>query len=109
MFKLSEKRLKDISVYGGGLLLGAALSIVIPEGIEAVYDATDKGSEHNSTWLALALLLGFLAMYVFFIGDLTEYSPLIECALGISLMKCKRILTPMSNPTNHLRRTTKTR
>ena len=34
---LSEKRIKNCSALGAGLLLGVAIAVIIPEGIEAVY------------------------------------------------------------------------
>lgn len=56
-----------------GLLCGAALSIVIPEGVTAVFENSgggDDGSstgvedahESNSGWIGAALLAGFLLM-----------------------------------------------
>ncbi|KAI8896176.1 Zinc/iron permease [Globomyces pollinis-pini] len=38
MFHLSQENLNLISTYGAGLLLGAAFLIIIPEGIETVYN-----------------------------------------------------------------------
>jgi zinc transporter 9 len=66
-FTLSPAKLKMVSVYGTGLLLGAAICIVIPEGVDALYkEKTDKetagrhGSEVRS--VGLALVAGFVLM-----------------------------------------------
>ncbi|XP_055693962.1 zinc transporter ZIP9 [Lutzomyia longipalpis] len=80
---LSEEKLKVVSVFGAGLLVGTALTVIIPEGIRALYD--DKtiapvspgnhvdsspkdpildeahSSEHSST-IGLSLVLGFIFM-----------------------------------------------
>lgn len=39
MFSLSESRIRLVSIFGAGLLVGTALSVIIPEGIEALYGA----------------------------------------------------------------------
>src|ERR1043165_8223064 len=38
-FHLSEDRLRTISAFGVGLLVGTALIVIIPEGIETIYSA----------------------------------------------------------------------
>ncbi|CAG8566330.1 13277_t:CDS:2 [Dentiscutata erythropus] len=45
-FHLSEDRLRTISVFGVGLLVGAALIVIIPEGIETLYSV--QKDDHNS-------------------------------------------------------------
>ncbi|CAG8610879.1 14627_t:CDS:1 [Cetraspora pellucida] len=45
-FHLSEDRLRIISVFGVGLLVGAALIVIIPEGIETLYNV--QMDDHNS-------------------------------------------------------------
>lgn len=75
-FKFSPRRLAFISTFSQGLLIGAALSVVIPEGVEAVYSNAvpashqhDSGSEehheHSSSagYIGVALLTGFILMY----------------------------------------------
>lgn len=43
MFNLSESRMRMVSIFGAGLLLGTALSVIIPEGVESLYNAqTEK-------------------------------------------------------------------
>lgn len=42
-FKLSEERLRLISALGVGLLMGTALIVIIPEGIETIYSVPDAG------------------------------------------------------------------
>ncbi|BGO91284.1 hypothetical protein NBRC10512_007021 [Rhodotorula toruloides] len=72
---LSPKAVTRTSTYATGLLCGAALSIVIPEGVTAVFEHSgggDDGSstgvedahESNSGWIGAALLAGFLLMYL---------------------------------------------
>uniref|UniRef100_A0A6B2EL90 Putative zip-like zinc transporter n=1 Tax=Phlebotomus kandelakii TaxID=1109342 RepID=A0A6B2EL90_9DIPT len=77
---LSEEKLKVVSVFGAGLLVGTALTVIIPEGIRALYDdsmapaspASANSSpkdalpdlhtpEHSST-IGLSLVLGFVFM-----------------------------------------------
>ncbi|XP_059608555.1 zinc transporter ZIP9-B [Phlebotomus argentipes] len=80
---LSEEKLKVVSVFGAGLLVGTALTVIIPEGIRALYDDAvvtpvspenhlnsspkdthpDDGHapEHSST-IGLSLVLGFIFM-----------------------------------------------
>ncbi|GAB0087685.1 zinc transporter ZIP9 [Sergentomyia squamirostris] len=80
---LSEEKLKVVSVFGAGLLVGTALTVIIPEGIRALYDdsilpavspenqvnsspkdAHGEGghsSEHSSA-IGLSLVLGFIFM-----------------------------------------------
>ncbi|KAK4475425.1 hypothetical protein MN116_002480 [Schistosoma mekongi] len=38
-FRLSTSKIRILTVFGAGLLLGAALVVVIPEGIAAIYDS----------------------------------------------------------------------
>jgi solute carrier family 39 (zinc transporter), member 9 len=47
MFILPQDKVRLISAYGAGLLVGTALIVVIPEGIETVYDS--HSSEHEGT------------------------------------------------------------
>ncbi|CAJ0590398.1 unnamed protein product [Cylicocyclus nassatus] len=44
MFNMSESRMRMVSIFGAGLLLGTALSVIIPEGIEALYDAKPEAT-----------------------------------------------------------------
>ncbi|KAE9417205.1 hypothetical protein Angca_002468, partial [Angiostrongylus cantonensis] len=37
MFNMSESRMRMVSIFGAGLLLGTALSVIIPEGVESLY------------------------------------------------------------------------
>ncbi|KAJ1360789.1 hypothetical protein KIN20_019853 [Parelaphostrongylus tenuis] len=38
MFNMSESRMRMVSIFGAGLLLGTALSVIIPEGVESLYN-----------------------------------------------------------------------
>lgn len=90
---LSQSKLEAVSLLSSGILPGAALSVVIPEGVAALYrataaaaaaaassrapggpgdaldqhDADDHGDpygEDNTKWIGSALLAGFLLMSV---------------------------------------------
>ncbi|KAH9925395.1 Zinc/iron permease [Epithele typhae] len=60
-FAFSKSSLASLSTYGSGLLLGAALGVVIPEGAAALADAT-MSPDFPTHPTALALLLGFTFM-----------------------------------------------
>ena len=46
-FPLSEDRLHVVSVLGAGLLIGTALAVIIPEGVNALYADSHPHSHHN--------------------------------------------------------------
>ncbi|KAG2186766.1 hypothetical protein INT44_002992 [Umbelopsis vinacea] len=48
-FKLSEARLRHLSALSVGLLMGTALLIIIPEGVETLYSAQELGSPAPSS------------------------------------------------------------
>ncbi|XP_053694417.1 zinc transporter ZIP9 [Sabethes cyaneus] len=74
---LSEEKLKNVSIFGAGLLVGTALTVIIPEGIRSLYDESNlevksidtslppghkhSSDEHSST-IGLSLVLGFVFM-----------------------------------------------
>lgn len=59
----SRKHLSQLSTLGTGLLLGTALGVILPEGIETL-SLADPGSEFPTTTIALSLLVGFSLMLV---------------------------------------------
>lgn len=73
---LSEEKLKNVSVFGAGLLVGTALTVIIPEGIRSLYEESKleeaketseapghKHAEHDhSSEIGLSLVLGFVFM-----------------------------------------------
>uniref|UniRef100_A0AAG5DVD7 Uncharacterized protein n=1 Tax=Anopheles atroparvus TaxID=41427 RepID=A0AAG5DVD7_ANOAO len=84
IMSLSEEKLKNVSIFGAGLLVGTALTVIIPEGIRSLYDersleeaakghGTASGlpaqehkhehsnDEHSGT-IGLSLVLGFVFM-----------------------------------------------
>ncbi|KAM0756558.1 Zip-domain-containing protein [Meredithblackwellia eburnea MCA 4105] len=64
-FTLSQTRIQTISTYATGLLVGAALVIIIPEGVEGVYESkAGKHHEEMGGWIGGALLFGFMLMYI---------------------------------------------
>ncbi|KAF8585712.1 Zinc/iron permease [Ramaria rubella] len=60
-FAFSAKHRLQLSTFGNGLLLGAALGVIIPEGIEAIY--VTEGSNSTSR-IALSLMVGFALMFI---------------------------------------------
>lgn len=62
-FSFSKAGVAQLSTFGIGLLLGAALGVIIPEGVEAIYDASPEGSNPSYS-IALSLLSGFTLMLV---------------------------------------------
>ncbi|KAI8370379.1 Zinc/iron permease [Radiomyces spectabilis] len=70
--KLSENQLRYLNIFGAGMLLGTALVVIIPEGVETYYDALqisatdneEEAKDHHHVGIGLALLLGFALMSV---------------------------------------------
>lgn len=83
VMKLSEKKLKLVTVLGAGLLVGTALTVIIPEGIRSLYEdgespeiakpttntaevptlhAHHESKEDHSRTIGLSLVLGFVFM-----------------------------------------------
>jgi len=80
-FVFSKSHLTKLSTLGTGLLLGAALGVIIPEGIESI-SAHHQGSL-PTTKIALSLLTGFT--FMFLIEQFTSHShPLPSIALNSS-------------------------
>ncbi|XP_017000291.1 zinc transporter ZIP9 [Drosophila takahashii] len=68
LMKLSEEKLKCVTVLGAGLLVGTALAVIIPEGIRSLYmgngrpqDLTPEHQDYSQT-IGLSLVLGFVFM-----------------------------------------------
>ena len=53
-FTLSQSRLRLISTIGMGVLVGTALIVIIPEGVETLYSASDYSAEAHSRRSAIA-------------------------------------------------------
>ncbi|KZT02185.1 Zinc/iron permease [Laetiporus sulphureus 93-53] len=62
-FNFSKHALAKLSAFGTGLLLGAALGVIIPEGAETLAHA-DSSSGFPTSAVALSLLTGFTFMLV---------------------------------------------
>ncbi|KAI9267257.1 Zinc/iron permease [Helicostylum pulchrum] len=74
--KLSENKIRLFNALGAGLLIGTSLMVVIPEGVETIYNngfenlskrspsdhGTEKGGEHTA--IGLSLIIGFSLMYI---------------------------------------------
>ncbi|KAF5369537.1 hypothetical protein D9758_002598 [Tetrapyrgos nigripes] len=64
-FVFSGNHLSRLTTLGTGLLLGTALGVIIPEGIEALQDAKPSSeSELPTSKIALSLLCGFVLMLI---------------------------------------------
>lgn len=75
---MSEEKLKKFTIFGAGLLVGAALAVIIPEGVRSLYSErpshpsptqdytvqTVKHDEELHTVIGISLVLGFIFMLV---------------------------------------------
>lgn len=57
---VKDTKLNTMTALGGGLLIGSALAVVIPEGFRSFYEVSHADTSH--TLSGLALVLGFTAM-----------------------------------------------
>ncbi|KAJ3045347.1 hypothetical protein HDV00_010217 [Rhizophlyctis rosea] len=48
-FQFSEERLRLVSTFGSGMLVGTALVVIVPEGVETLYSVQMKGSKGGDT------------------------------------------------------------
>ncbi|XP_017155728.1 zinc transporter ZIP9-B isoform X1 [Drosophila miranda] len=70
LMKLSEEKLKCVTVLGAGLLVGTALAVIIPEGIRSLYMDSERTTDLTpgpkpqdySQTIGLSLVLGFVFM-----------------------------------------------
>nr|NP_001284713.1 Zinc/iron regulated transporter-related protein 102B, isoform F [Drosophila melanogaster]NP_651919.3 Zinc/iron regulated transporter-related protein 102B, isoform E [Drosophila melanogaster]AAF59351.3 Zinc/iron regulated transporter-related protein 102B, isoform E [Drosophila melanogaster]AHN58214.1 Zinc/iron regulated transporter-related protein 102B, isoform F [Drosophila melanogaster] len=70
LMKLSEEKLKCVTVLGAGLLVGTALVVIIPEGIRSLYVGSGQSQKRTSVpeqpdysqTIGLSLVLGFVFM-----------------------------------------------
>ncbi|PNS19453.1 Zinc transporter ZIP9-B [Sphaceloma murrayae] len=46
-FSLSQKRMRLLTACGTGILVGTALIVIIPEGVETLYSSREIGSKHS--------------------------------------------------------------
>jgi len=70
-FVFSKSHLAKLSTLGTGLLLGAALGVIIPEGIEALA-ASHPSTQVPTAKIALSLLIGFT--FMFLVEQFTSHS-----------------------------------
>ncbi|KAA1101283.1 hypothetical protein PGT21_015529 [Puccinia graminis f. sp. tritici] len=95
---LSPTRFHQLSIFSVGLLIGAALTIVIPEGIDTIYSSSEASSSglranqtdtspqpiishepqlrHHHTTIGLALMGGFMLMFL--IDQFTRIPTLVK-------------------------------
>ncbi|KAH8256376.1 hypothetical protein KR032_005304 [Drosophila birchii] len=62
LMKLSEEKLKSVTIFGAGLLVGTALTVIIPEGIRSLYTMGPAEHQDYSQKIGLSLVLGFVFM-----------------------------------------------
>uniref|UniRef100_A0A914V3Q2 Solute carrier family 39 member 9 n=1 Tax=Plectus sambesii TaxID=2011161 RepID=A0A914V3Q2_9BILA len=43
----SESKLRFVSIFGAGLLVGTALAVIIPEGVQSIYEAETETHNHQ--------------------------------------------------------------
>lgn len=70
VLNLSTTKIRLISSFGIGILVGTALIVIIPEGVEALYSSSEDESG-NSKAIGISLILGFLMMFL--IDRLPDY------------------------------------
>ncbi|XP_074026633.1 zinc/iron regulated transporter-related protein 102B isoform X2 [Leptinotarsa decemlineata] len=71
-FSFSEDKLKKITVFGAGLLVGTALTVIIPEGVRSLIPEESHQHAHNESKtlehkdplsvIGISLVLGFIFM-----------------------------------------------
>ncbi|QNP98317.1 YALIA101S06e08504g1_1 [Yarrowia lipolytica] len=61
---LSPAKIRAISALGMGILLGTSLIVIIPEGVETLYNETGEDNGSGAPAVGISLLLGFLIMYL---------------------------------------------
>lgn len=44
---ISQKNMRSVSIVGAGLIVGTALSVIIPEGVHSIYDQEHSGHGHS--------------------------------------------------------------
>lgn len=45
---IAEKKMRWCTIFGAGLLIGTAFTVIIPEGIETLYNARPVGAEETT-------------------------------------------------------------
>ncbi|CAG9767705.1 unnamed protein product [Ceutorhynchus assimilis] len=74
-FSFSEDKLKKITVFGAGLLVGTALAVIIPEGVRSMISEQDVSHAHNESTnthepsdplsvIGISLVAGFIFMLI---------------------------------------------
>lgn len=72
MFRYFQSKLRFVSIFGAGLLVGTALAVIIPEGVQSIYEA-DTGE-----FLSLSFSIVYQVLLPLLSSDLT-------CILSFSL------------------------
>lgn len=44
---ISQRNMRSVSIVGAGLIVGTALSVIIPEGVHAIYEQEHAGHDHS--------------------------------------------------------------
>lgn len=65
---MSPQRIRNISTLGGGILIGTALIVIIPEGVDNLYSVSlgeeDTGLIGTTKLIGITLISGFVLMYL---------------------------------------------
>ncbi|XP_065321996.1 zinc transporter ZIP9-like isoform X2 [Gordionus sp. m RMFG-2023] len=64
LINFSQKKLKQLTIFGAGILIGTALGIIIPEGIETLMLPIKDVSQNQSSLIGLSLISGFIFMLI---------------------------------------------
>ncbi|KAF2675382.1 Zinc/iron permease [Microthyrium microscopicum] len=105
---LSQRQLRIITALGSGILIGTALVIIIPEGIETLYAhheitkrATSKDEhddDQNSSVVGISLVFGFALMYLIdVLPPLTFRQPSADSHIPLTSLDGEP-LTPYKSP-----------
>lgn len=63
--KISNENFNYISLLSMGILIGTSFQLIIPEGIEVLYESEDAATiEKNPRYIGMSLLLGFFIMFL---------------------------------------------
>lgn len=51
-----------MSVFGAGILMGTALCVIIPEGVNSIYEASSKSHHHHEGMYSYLTSLAYLTV-----------------------------------------------
>lgn len=63
--RANEYLMNIVSLFGAGLLVGAALIVIVPEGVSVLYEALEsKHHEVINRYVGASLIFGFIMMLI---------------------------------------------